>query len=149
MEIAEETKIANQSEEPEEELSEAEMRRIIWETLREIGDLMAQYTSNVYNYDTILSLDSVSRRDLYFTYLDESIEDTEEIFEVLRQGCIRRDMTEVAMLLDVPAEKLKSLPPHKQEQLLGMYLCEYDENSEEANRQILIRKMRIYAGFRG
>ncbi len=138
----------------------AEEKPIILERMTYFCRMLSDFTGGEYTSRTICSLDPEDQARFYtsaVSHLTPVESDAKallldpdampELYEIVRQGCMRREMEKIAVFLEVPAERLKSLSCKKQEQLLGIYAFEYEASMDSVSQNSLISKMKICAGI--
>ena len=120
---------------------------VIQDALRELEQIWRSETLNMtmkdvsnvigfdYSYETLCSLDEETKSHLMYAYLNDK-SDVYGMFEIARKGMIRKELKNVAKLLNISPETLYEYPEEIQENLYGIYLYHYNaaENPELMDR---------------
>lgn len=125
----------------------------IQDALRELEQIWRSETLNItmkdvsnvigfdYSYETLCSLDEETKSHLMYAYLNDK-SDVYRLFEIARKGMIRKELKNVAKLLNISPETLYEYPEEIQENLYGIYLYhygEFDENNAAENPELMDR----------
>ena len=125
----------------------------IQDALRELEQIWRSETLNItmkdvsnvigfdYSYETLCSLDEETKSHLMYAYLNDK-SDVYRLFEIARKGMIRKELKNVAKVLNIPSEILYEYPEEIQENLYGIYLYhygEFDENNDAENPELMDR----------
>ena len=126
---------------------------VIQDALRELEQIWRSETLNItmkdvsnvigfdYSYETLCSLDEETKSHLMYAYLNDK-SDVYRLFEIARKGMIRKELKNVAKVLNIPSEILYEYPEEIQENLFGIYLYlygEFDENNAAENPELMDR----------
>jgi len=141
-----------------------EAEKIMLEQLNSFCRLLSQFTGGAYTWKTLCCIEPEYQSKFYNLAVQHLIpvpleksggaeryildcDILPDLYEIVREGCLWREMERAARFLKVPAEQLKELPVKKQEQLLGIFAFEYDAEATASSKQILADKMKICAGI--
>lgn len=126
---------------------------VIQDALRELEQIWRSETLNItmkdvsnvigfdYSYETLCSLDEETKSHLMYACLNDK-SDAYGMFEIARKGMIRKELKNVAKLLNISPETLYEYPEEIQENLYGIYLYhygEFDENNAAENPELMDR----------